>query len=92
MLYIISIICNSMRYGVFTTALQVHPKSAKPERLQGLENRTGEVRQKWKIEHCQTLYEIVRKSGVNFEKIIFRFFVWEMHIDGGIEKVSNKIF
>lgn len=48
--------------------LQVRPKSAEPEHLQGLENQLGEVRKNRKIEHARTNCEIVRKSGANFEK------------------------
>ena len=32
------------------------------------------------IWHLWTNYEIVPKSRANFEKILFRFFVWEIHI------------
>lgn len=49
------------------SVLQVRPKSAEPERQQGLENQPGKVRQKRKIEHNRTLCEIVRKSMANFD-------------------------
>lgn len=63
-------------------ALQVRPKSAGLERLQGLENQPGEVRQKRKIEHARTLCEIVRKSEAKIRKSengMFTFVVQVVH-------------
>lgn len=48
-------------------ALQVRPKSSKLERLQGLENQPGKVRQKRKTEHARTNCEIEQKPGIKFD-------------------------
>ena len=52
-------------------------------------NATG--RSTPKTEHARTNYEIVPKSRANFEKILFRFFVWEIHTPAGI-KIFNSNF
>ena len=54
-----------------------------------LKNATG--RSTPKTEHARTNYEIVPKSKTNFEKILFRFFVWEIHTPAGI-KIFNSNF
>ena len=52
-------------------------------------NATG--RSTPKTEHARTNCEIMPKSKANFEKILFWFFVLEIHTHPGIKKVSNKI-
>lgn len=52
-------------------------------------NATG--RSTPKTEHARTNYKIVPKSRANFEKILFRFFVWEMHTHPRI-KIFNPNF
>ena len=69
-------------------ALQVYIYCGKAWPLAELCKASRQSVAKW---HLWTNYEIVPKSMANFEKILFRFFVWEIHTPAGI-KIFNSNF